>query len=290
METKQLQLLYKTLDDIRHENGTEYWFARELCPILGYGGWDGFLPVIERAKESCKTQGIGVDNHFQHLTKMVEIGSGAKRPIDDIRLTRYACYLTALNGDPTKEEIAFAQAYFVSQTRKMEVLEEKVEEIQRITARNKLKITEKEFASLLWEKGLDGKGIGEVRDAGDHALFGGFTTKQMKQKLGAKDNVPLANVLPSVTVKAKDLATEMTTVNTKRNNLSKKELIKNEHIKNNSGVRKVLVDAGIKPEELPAAEDITKIERKHQGEKALMAARHKKEIAEAQKKNDYLIK
>lgn len=288
METKHLQLLYKTLDDIRHENGAEYWFARELYPILGYAGWEGFLPAIERAKDACKTQGIDVEDHFQYLTKMVEIGSGAKREVEDIKLTRYACYLIALNGDPTKEEIAFAQAYFVSQTRKIEVLEEKMEEVQRITARNKLKVTEKEFAALLWEKGLDGKGIGEVRDAGDHALFGGFTTKQMKQKLGVKDNAPLANVLPSVTVKAKDLATEMTTVNTKRNKLSKKEQIKNEHVKNNSGVRRVLVDAGIKPEELPPAEDITKIERKQQGERALMAARHKKEREEAKRKSDLL--
>src|SRR3989338_1427042 len=286
METRQLQFLYKTLDDIRHQNGVEYWFARELYPILGYGGWDGFLPAIERAKESCKTQGLAVENHFQHLTKMVEIGSGAKRSVEDIKLTRYACYLTALNGDTSKEEIAFAQAYFLSQTRKMEVLEDKIEEIQRIAARNKLKVTEKEFAALLWEKGLDGKGIGEVRDAGDHALFGGFTTKEMKKKLGVKENIPLANVLPSVTVKAKDLATEMTMVNTKRNNFSRKEQIKGEHVKNNSGVRKVLVDAGIKPEELPPSEDITKIERKHRAEKALMEERHKKELLEAQKKSE----
>lgn len=288
MPQTQLQLLYDAFDGIRHENGQDYWLARELFERLGYTTWDSFQPAIERAKESCRTQKIPLENHFQDLTKMVTIGSGATRETKDIRLSRYACYMITLNGDPKKPKIAFAQAYFATQTRKMEVLEQRMEEIQRITARNKLKATEKEFASLLWEKGIDGMGIGEIRNAGDKALFGGLDTKDMKKRLGVRDNVPIADVLPSVTIKAKDLATEMTTVNTKKSNWSHRQVIKNEHVKNNTGVRRVLEDAGIRPEELPAQEDVKKITSRHEKEKQLMESRHEKEMQSAKKRNDLL--
>ncbi len=280
MEQTQLQLLYKTLGDIRHENGEEYWYASELFKLLGYSTWQNFQPAIERAKDSCRTQGLSIKDHFMGIHKMVDIGSTAQREVEDLKLTRYACYLLALNGDPRKEQIAFAQAYFASQTRKIEVLEQKMNEIQRLSTRNKLKITEKEFAAALWERGVDGPGISEIRNAGDEILFGGFTTQQMKKKLGVKDG-SLADVLPNITIKAKDLATEMTTVNTKKKNLQGKYHIKSEHIKNNEGVRNVLVKANIKPEELPPEEDIKKIEAKHKQEKAIMAKRQKKELDEA---------
>ncbi|HEY4509668.1 MAG TPA: DNA damage-inducible protein D [Candidatus Paceibacterota bacterium] len=284
MEERQIRLIHlrKTLDDIRHENGAEYWYARELFPILGYAKWENFQPAIERAKDSLRSQKLSVENHFLDMQKMVRIGSNAERESVDIKLTRYACYLLALNGDPRKEEIAFAQAYFASQTRKLEALEARMEEAQRLNARNKLRMTEKEFAATLWERGVDGKGIGDIRNAGDIALFGGFTTNQMKERLGVQ-NGSLADVLPSVTIKAKDLATEMTTVNTRRSNLQKYS-IKNEHVKNNTGVRKVLVDANIKPEELPAEEDIKKIETRHKSEKLLMEKRQKKELEEVKRK------
>lgn len=284
METNQLQLLYTNLDGTRHENGVEYWYAREIFPLLGYKHREDFKTVIDKAKDSCKNAGGQTEDHFRDVTKTIRDEMGGEELIPDIKLTRYACYLIALNGDPRKEEIAFAQAYFVTQTRKLEVLEKKINEIQRLGARNKLKITEKEFASTLYERGVDGKGIGEIRNAGDEALFGGYTTQQMKIKLGIKVNDPLSDVLPSVTIKAKDLATEMTTVNTKKKNLQGKFPIKEEHIKNNKGVRGVLVRASIKPEELPAEEDIKKIESKHKEEKMLMERRQKKELEEARKR------
>ena len=283
MEQLQLQILYKTLDEIRHENGQEYWFASELYKILGYSSWANFQPAVERAKESCRTQKLSIEDHFMDVRKMVTIGSGAEREVSDIKLTRYACYIIALNGDPRKEQIAFAQAYFATQTRKIEVLEKKMNEIQRLSTRSKLRITEKEFADTLWERGIDGPGIGEIRNAGDEALFGGFTTQKMKERLGVK-NGSLADVLPNVTIKAKDLATEMTTVNTKKNNMQGKHKIKDEHVKNNSGVRNVLIQADIKPEALPPEEDVKKIEARHTKEKELMEKRQRKELEKAKEK------
>lgn len=263
----QLKLLARTLNDIRHENGTEYWYARELYQLLGYARWENFLNAIDRAKDSCRTSGNVTENHFLGVTKMVKLGSGSQRKIDDYKLTRYACYLIAQNGDPRIPEIAFAQAYFAMQTRKQEVLEKNIEEIERLISRQKLGETEREFAKTIYERGVDGKGIGEIRSSGDREFFGGYTTKQMKHRMGIKDNKkPLADVLPTIALKAKDLATEMTTVNTKKKELTGKNPIKAEHMKNNAGVRKALVDNDIYPEKLPAAEDIKLVEGRRKKE------------------------
>jgi len=239
MEKKQLQLLYKTLDDIRHKNGIEFWYARELCPLLGYSRWESFETVINRAKEACKNTGGEVDKHFHDLTKMVNTGSSATREISDIKLTRYACYLIAVNGNPKQEAIAFAQAYFITKTREFEVLEIRMKEMERIEAREKLKLTEKEFADMAFSRGVDGQGIAQIRSIGDQALFG-RTTEEMKQKLGAKKSEPLADYLPSITLKAKDLATAMTNENSRRKNLRGKMSIAKEHSDNNMNVREAL--------------------------------------------------
>lgn len=264
----QLKLLAKTLDDIRHQNGNEYWYARDLWELLGYARWSNFLPAIERAKDSCRTSGFVVEDHFLGVRKMVDLGSGSQREIDDYKLTRYACYLIAQNGDPRIPEIAFSQMYFAMQTRKQEVLEKNIEEIERLVSRQKLGETEKEFAKTIYERGVDSRGIGEIKSAGDTALFGGNNTLKIKRKLGIQDSrKPLADVLPTVTLKAKDLATEMTTVNTKKKELQGTKPIKFEHIKNNKNVRKALVEADIYPEALPAAEDVKKIESRHRKQK-----------------------
>ena len=279
MEDIQLQILYKTFDDVRRENGVEYWYARDLYPLLGYTKWENFMIAIERAREACQTSGGSVTDHFPDVRKMVDIGSGAQKEISDIKLTRYACYLIALNGDPRKPEIAFAQAYFVTQTRKMELIEKRMAELERIGAREKLTITEKAFATLVFGRGVDGRGLSEIRSFGDKALFGGKTTEDMKKRLGVKKNAPLADILPEVTISAKEFATAITTENTKRKSLQGKGSILSEHITNNKNVRGVLIKSNIYPESLPPAEDIKK-----------MTARHKKEMKELQKKQKEEIK
>ena len=254
MEERQLKLLYKTLDDIRHENGQEYWYARELSPLLGYLRWENFETAINRAKEACKNSGGSVEKHFRDATNMSIVGNEAKRPISDIKLTRYACYLIAANGDPRKEEIAFAQAYFITQTRRFEIMEQRMAELERIDAREKLRITEKEFQDMAWSRGVDGAGISQIRAFGDIALFG-RSTDDMKSKLGiTKKEIPLADSLPTVTLKAKDLATAMTNENTRKKNLQGKPPILKEHFENNRNVREALVKTGIYPEELPPSE------------------------------------
>ncbi len=284
MEQGQLELLAKTLDDIKHQNGVECWYARELYPLLGYARWENFETAINRAKDACRTTGASVDDHFREVTKMVGVGSEAKRPITDIKLTRYACYLVTLNGDPKKEAIAFAQAYFVVQTRTIELLQQRMAELERIDAREKLKITEKEFSNMAFSRGVDARGVGEIRAKGDEALFGGKTTDEMKEKLGVKSSKPLADYLPNVTLKAKDLATAMTIEKTRQQNLSGKDQIRDEHVNNNQNVRGALTKTGIYPESLPAVEDIKKIEAKHKKETKALQKKQRDELEQATKK------
>jgi DNA-damage-inducible protein D len=265
MDKKTISTMKKMFDDIMHttEDGiVEFWYARELMGCLGYTTWRRFKDAINRAMESCKGAEIEVSDHFADAVKMVEIGSNAVRDVDDIMLTRYACYLIAQNGDPRKEEIAFAQSYFAVQTRKQELIEERIAYIQRTEARGKLRESEKRLSQNIYERGVDDAGFGRIRSKGDQALFGGRSTQEMKEKLGVSDKRPLADFLPTLTIAAKNLATEMTNYNVEEKDLKGERAITTEHVQNNTTVREMLATRGIKPEELPPSEDIKKLERK----------------------------
>lgn len=246
--------------------GTECWSGRELREILGYGSWQSFQKAIDRAKESCVNVGEEVSNHFADVFKTVEVGNSASREIDDIALTRYACYLIAQNGDPSKSEIAFAQGYFAVQTRKLEVLERHFLDIERVTAREKLSSSEKKLSGVINDRGVDSKGFGVIRSKGDEALFGGFTTSDMKRKLAVPTSRPLADFLPTLTIKAKDFATELTSHNVIEKDLFGERSIGREHVDNNLAVRKILQERGVKPENLPRDEDVAKLQRKLKSE------------------------
>lgn len=265
MDTSKVTKLTKSFNAVVQQipNGTtEFWFARDLQDLLGYSEWRNFLKVIEKAKDSAYSVGATVQNHFVDVNKMVQIGSGAGRPIEDVMLTRYACYLVAQNGDPRKEAIAFAQTYFAVQTRKQELIEERILLQERLQARQKLTESETELSRNIYERGVDDQGFGRIRSKGDAALFGGNTTGQMKNKLEIPSNRPLADFLPTVTIAAKNLATEITNHNVRQKDLHGELTITEEHVQNNTGVRNMLGDRGIKPEELPPEEDIKKLERR----------------------------
>lgn len=244
------------------ENGIEFWFARDIQHLLGYSEWRNFNKVISKAKTSCEVSGNLILDHFVDVNKMVVIGSGTEREIDDIMLTRYACYLIAQNGDPRKEQIAFAQNYFAIQTRKFEVIAKRIDDWERLNARQKLTLSEKELSELIFEKTGNDKNFGIIRSKGDQALFGGKNTSQMKKKLGVPESRPLADFLPTIVIKAKDFATEITVFNTKDKGLSSEKSISSEHVKNNLGVRRLLLERKIVPENLPPEEDIKKLERR----------------------------
>ena len=272
MKSEVIMHLHKSFEDYAKEvDGEEFWFARDLQGLLGYSKWENFAKVIERAKVSCETAGHSVKDHFPDVRKMVDIGSGAERPVDDIALTRYACYLLAQNGDPRKVEIAFAQTYFAVQTRRIELIEKRLAEQERLTARQKLSLSEKELSGLIFERIGDNSGFARIRSRGDSALFGGKSTQHMKDALGVPDTRALADFLPTITIKAKDFATEITNFNIRRDDLLQEGAIAHEHIKNNLDVRKVLTDRGIIPEALPPAEDIKKLERRVKSEEKLIA-------------------
>ena len=239
----------------------EVWFARELQEVLGYSRWENFTVAIGRAMESCKSLGISIDDHFREVTKMIALAKGAHRSVQDFMLTRYACYLIAQNGDPRKEEVAFAQSYFAVQTRKAEIIEERINQLARINTRERLRTSEKQLSKNIFQRGVDEKGFGRIRSKGDQALFGGLTTEEMKQRLGIKSGA-LADHLPTLTIAAKNLATEMTNHNVEQKDLYGETCITTEHVQNNHSVRDMLWQRGIKPEELPPAEDIKKVERK----------------------------
>lgn len=264
MKKELIQSLTENFESHAHqtEQGVEFWFARDLQQLLGYEKWDNFLQVIGKAKIACEATEHKVSDHFADVGKTINMPKGAQKEIPDIMLTRYACYLIAQNGDPRKEQIAFAQNYFAVQTRKLEVIEQRIKDYERLSARQKLTFSEKELSELIFEKTGDDKNFAIIRSRGDAALFGGYNTSAMKKKLGVPGSKPLADFLPTITIKAKDFAAEITVFNAKDKDLQTEKQISNEHIKNNQSVRGVLLERGIKPEELPPDEDVKKLERR----------------------------
>ena len=263
MELAQITGLTSSFESAsnRTDEGIEFWFARDLQHLLGYTKWDNFKNVILKAKTACEVSGYNILDHFPDVGKMVEIGSGATKEIDDVMLTRYACYLIAQNGDSKKEQIAFAQTYFAVQTRKAELIEQRLLEYERVGARAKLTHTEKELSKVIYEQTSSDKNFGLIRSKGDQALFN-HTTAQMKAKWNIKDTKPLADFMPTLLLKAKDFATEITIYNAKENSMSSEAQISNEHITNNKAVRDTLISRGITPENVTPSEDIKKVERK----------------------------
>lgn len=269
MKREIIVKLHRDFEEMVHfseETGTEFWLARNLQELLGYARWENFIKVIDKAITACRTAGYDPADHFLDVTKMVDLGSGAKREIDDIALTRYACYLIAQNGDPAKDQIAFAQTYFAVQTRKQEIIEQRLSEVERINARKKLTLSEKALSSVIFERLADGQSFAVIRSKGDQALFGGKTTQEMKDRLRVPHSRPLADFLPTITIKAKDFANEITNFNIKKDDLKTEGSITSEHVKNNQDVRRLLTERGIVPENLPPAEDIKKVERRLESE------------------------
>ena len=263
MDKQIITRLTKHFEEYSHEeNGLEFWNARDLQKLLGYAEWRKFLGIIEKSKNSCKNAGYNVSNHFVGAAKKVNLGSGAEREIEDIKLTRYACYLIAQNGDSRKEEIAFAQSYFAIQTRKQELIEERIALRERLEARKELTDSETELSKLIYERGVDEKGFARIRSKGDQVLFGENSTKEMKNKLQISKNRPIADFLPTVTIAAKNFATEITNFNVKKDDLQGEPNITSEHMKNNKRIRTVLLEDDIVPENLPPEEDLKKLERR----------------------------
>ena len=275
MDKKRVSQIKENFDLIIHrveDTAIEFWYARDLMPLLGYDRWENFDKAVSRAMESCETSGITVSDHFREVTKMVALGSGSKRNIKDYMLTRYACYLIAQNGDPKKEEIAFAQSYFAVQTRKQELIEERIALIERTEARVRLRESEKRLSQNIYERGVDDAGFGRIRSKGDRELFGGYSTQQMKERLHVKDGRPLADFLPTLSIAAKNLATEMTNYNVEEKDLQGERSITIEHVQNNHSVREMLGQRGIRPEDLPPAEDIKKLERRVKSQEKKLAS------------------
>lgn len=274
MKSALVRRLHKNFEEYVHEQeGVEFWYARDLQNLLGYTEWRNFTKVIEKAKESCQTSNNAISDHFVDVNKMVPLGSGSERELEDILLTRYACYLIAQNGDPRKEEIAFAQSYFAVQTRKQEIIEDHIRLAERLKARKQLKDSEKELSRNIYERGVDESGFARVRSKGDMALFGGHTTWMMKKRLDVAENRPLADFLPTVTITAKNLATEITNFNVTKEDMQGEDPITVEHVQNNQDIRDLLLKRGIQPEALAPEEDLIKLERRVKSQEKQIAKR-----------------
>lgn len=284
MKSEEIHHLFSCFESVASEvQGIECWSARDLQNLLGYTKWENFEKVIQKAKESCINAGEEIPYHFPDVRKMVRIGSNTEKDIGDILLTRYACYLIAQNGDSRKKEIAFAQNYFAVQTRKAEIIEQRLLDFERLKAREKLSETEKQLSGILYERGVDDQGFALIRSKGDHALFN-FNTNSLKRKFGIPEARPLANFLPTISIKAKDLAAEMTGLNVTIKDLYGHKKIEGEHIDNNLAVRKILGKRGITPENLPPSEDVKKVQRKLNGEEKKVLKGNKNKINKGVKK------
>ena len=268
----ELKEKFDSIINTEENEKIEYWYARDLQALLGYTQWRNFLEVMKKAMISCESAGFIVSDHFAEVSKMIKLAKGAERKVQDYMLTRYACYLIAQNGDSKKEEIAFAQTYFAVQTRKQEIIEERIRLMNRLEVRGKLRESEKQMSKILYERGVDDIGFARIRSKGDSALFGGLDTKKMKERYGVKENRPLADFLPTLTIAAKNLATEMTNYNVTEKDMYGEEKITKEHVDNNSSVRNMLGKRGIKPENLKPAEDLKKLERRVKTENEKIAS------------------
>jgi len=262
MKSEEIKQLFAQFEFASADlEGIECWSARELQSLLGYSKWENFEKVIQKGKDACTNAGENVSNHFPEVRKTIPMPKGAEKEIDDILLTRYACYLIAQNGDSRKEEISFAQNYFAIQTRRSELIEQRLLENERVKAREKLSQTEKQLSGVLYERGIDGKGFAVIRSKGDQALFR-LNTQSLKTKMGVPATRPVADFLPTISIKAKDLAAEMTGLNVQSKDLKGQNPIEKEHIDNNLAVRNMLTKRGIVPENLSPAEDVKKLQRK----------------------------